>query len=99
MRLIATRRATSLLKPRVSIDSQYTIRGELVMVCAYAKQDGRGNLRVAKTPPLQSGVCGEIVAGMTHRPSFTPTWYQRERRMARKGSIVYKRPLLRVKRF
>ena len=62
MRLIATRRATSLLKPRVSIDSQYTIRGELVMVCAYAKQDGRGNLRVAKTPPLQSGVCGDIVA-------------------------------------
>ena len=32
------------------------------MVCAYAKQDGRGNLRVAKTPPLQSGVCGDIVA-------------------------------------
>ena len=32
------------------------------MVCAYAKQDGRGNLRVAKTPPLQSGVCGDIIA-------------------------------------
>ena len=23
---------------------------------------GRGNLRVAKTPPLQSGVCGDIIA-------------------------------------
>ena len=25
-------------------------------------QDGRGNLRVAKTPPLQSGVCGAGIA-------------------------------------
>ena len=29
----------------------------------YVYCDGRGNLRVAKTPPLQSGVCGDIVAG------------------------------------
>ena len=27
------------------------------------RRGGRGNLRVAKTPPIQSGVCGEIVAG------------------------------------
>ena len=34
------------------------------MVCARRRGGGgRGNLRVAKTPPLQSGVCGEIVAG------------------------------------
>ena len=25
--------------------------------------EGRGNLRVAKTPPLQSGVCGVDIAG------------------------------------
>ena len=29
----------------------------------YVYCDGRGNLRAAKTPPLQSGVCGDIVAG------------------------------------
>ena len=31
------------------------------MVCAHGG-DGRGNLRVAKTPPLQSGVCGDGIA-------------------------------------
>ncbi len=32
------------------------------MVCAYGWSGGRGNLRVAKTPPLQSGVGGDIIA-------------------------------------
>ena len=27
------------------------------------RRGGRGNLRVAKTPPLQSGVCGVDIAG------------------------------------
>ena len=36
------------------------------MVCAHGGANGRGNLRVAKTPPLQSGVCGDIVAEDCH---------------------------------
>ena len=33
---------------------------------------GRGNLRVAKTPPLQSALAGRSLRGMPHRPSFAP---------------------------
>ena len=41
-------------------------RGTIYRAAALPKhrgQDGRGNLRIAKTPPLQSGVCGDGVAG------------------------------------
>ena len=50
-RRVAIRRCV-VIKTGVSVDG---------MVYVYC--DGRGNLRVAKTPPLQSGVCGDIVAG------------------------------------
>ena len=43
------------------------------MVCAW-RGGGRGNLRVAKTPPLQSGVCGDSVATHRLRPPFATTW-------------------------
>ena len=59
------------------------------MVRAHGRPGGRGNLRVAKTPPLQSGVGGE---GIAHRiapiaaaclhlwesmASITPRWLGR----------------------
>ncbi len=31
------------------------------MVCVYDEPDGRGNLRVAKTPPLQSALAGMLL--------------------------------------
>ena len=58
MRLSATRHATSLQTPPAPPNRQrYRHGGHAV-----EKGGGRGNLRVAKTPPLQSGVCGDIVA-------------------------------------
>ena len=44
------------------------------MVCAHGGANGRGNLRVAKTPPLQSGFCGDAIAGRItiQMPPFTP---------------------------
>ena len=41
---------------------------------------GWGNLRVAKTPPLQSGVCGEGVASHAANHHLRPCGHQRERR-------------------
>ena len=42
--------------------------------------DGRGNLRVAKTPPLQSALRGDRWGDYHPRPPFTPRRQQRERR-------------------
>ena len=43
-------------------------------VCAHGGANGRGNLRVAKTPPLQSGFCKDAIAGRItiQMPPFTP---------------------------
>lgn len=38
------------------------------MVCVYDEPDGRGNLRVAKTPPLQSALEGRLWRGMPYQP-------------------------------
>ena len=42
--------------------------------------DGRGNLRFAKTPPLQSALRGDRWGDYHPRPPFTPRRQQRERR-------------------
>ena len=51
---VATRRAASRFRRRVVIKIEVSVGG---MVYVYG--DGRGNLRVAKTPPLQSALRGD----------------------------------------
>ena len=60
----ATRHATS----------QQRLRGLHLAGCTVCARrgGGRGNLRVAKTPPLQSALAGRSLRGMPHRPSFAP---------------------------
>ena len=61
------------------------------MSCCYKKRGstggmvyvycgGRGNLRAAKTPPLQSALRGDRWGGLPYRPSFTPRRHLRELR-------------------
>ena len=80
------------------------------MVCAHGG-DGQGNLRVAKTPPLQSGVCGDgiaipmlaIAASMPHMETlilynfYITTRHAASLRSSRNG-IARLNPLTRKKR-
>ena len=55
------------IEPRRGTPRRYKRRG---MVCV-DDGGGRGNLRVAKTPPLQSGICEDAIV---HRIAFqTPS--------------------------
>ena len=60
---------------RVVVKTGVSVGGMVYVYCG-----GRGNLRVAKTPPLQSALRGDRGGDYHPRPPFTPRRQQRERR-------------------